>query len=56
MDLPKTDSPFHAIPKMSRILNISAVVAMGVDKGIHEAHHHDSILEASQEHLGDQVM
>ena len=40
-------SPFHAIPKISRILNISAVVVMGVDTGINEAPYHDSILEAS---------
>ena len=33
-----------------------AVVIVGVDKGINEAHYHDSILEASQKNLGDQVM
>ena len=32
---------------ISTILNISAVVIVGVDKGINEAHDHDSILEAS---------
>ena len=29
---------------------------MGINKGVNEAHHHDPILEASQVHLGDQVM
>ena len=42
-----TDSPFHAIPKISRILNISAVVIMGIDKGVDKAHYNDPILETS---------
>ena len=29
---------------------------MSINKGVNEAHYHDPILEASQEHLGDQVM
>ena len=52
----EADSPFHAIPKFSRILNVSAVLTMSINKGVNEAHHHDPILEASQEHLSDQVM
>ena len=42
--------------KKSRIFNISAVVIMGVDKGVNEAHHNEPILETSKENLGDQVM
>ena len=49
-------SPFHAITKISRILDASTVLMMGVNNRVNEAHHHDPILEASQEHLGDQVM
>ena len=48
-------SPFHAI-KVSRILDASAVLMMSIHKRVNEAHHHDPILEASQEHLGDHVM
>ena len=40
----ETDSPFHAIPNISRILNISAVLTVGMDEGNNEAHYHDSIL------------
>ena len=29
---------------------------MSINKRINEAHHHDPTLEASQEHLGDQIM
>ena len=46
----KTDSPSHAIPKVSRILDTSTVLMIGINKG------HDPILETSQEHLGDQIM
>ena len=49
-------SPFNAITKVSRILDASTVLMTGVNKCVIEAHHHDPILEASQEHLGDQVM
>ena len=52
----ETDSPFHAITKVSRILDASAVLMMSIRKGVNEAHNHDSILEASEGHLGDQVM
>ena len=31
-------------------------VVYGYKQGVNEAHYHDPILEASQEHLGDQVM
>ena len=50
------DPSFHAISKVHRILDTSTVLMMGIDKCVNKAHHHDSILEASQEHLGDQVM
>ena len=52
----KADSPFHAIPKVSRILDASTVLLMSINKGVNEAHHHYPILEASEETLGDQVM
>ena len=45
--LHETNSPFHAITKVSRILNISAVVIMGIDKSVNEAHYNDPILETS---------
>ena len=47
---------FYTITKVSRILDASTVLMMGINKCVNEAHHHDPILEASQEHLGDQVM
>ena len=49
-------SPFHAIPKNSRILDASAVLMMSINEGVNEAHYYDPMLEASQEHLSDQVM
>ena len=51
----EADSPFYRITKVSRILDATTVL-MGIHKGVNEAHHHDPILKASQEHLGDQVM
>ena len=52
----EADSPFHAITKVPRILHASTVLMMSIHKRVNEAHHHDPTLEASQEHLGDQVM
>ena len=52
----KADPSFHAITKAPRILEALTVLVMGINKGVNDAHHHDSILEASQEHMGDQVM
>ena len=52
----KADPVFHAITKVPRILDASTVLMMDMYKGVKEAHPHDSILEASQEHLGGQVM
>ena len=52
----EVDSPFHAITKVSRILDASAVLMMSINKRVNEAHGHDPMLEASQEHLGGQVM
>ena len=43
----KADSPFHAMPKISRVLNTSAVVIVSINKGINEAHHYYPILKAS---------
>ena len=51
----EADSPFHAITKSPGILDAS-VVLMSRNKRVNEAHHHDPKLEASQEHLGEQVM
>ena len=51
-----TDSSSHAITKVSRIIDASAVLIMSINKGVNEAHHLDSMQEASQEYLGDQVM
>ena len=52
----EADPSFHAISKVPRILDTSTVLMMGIDTCVNKAHHHDSILEALQEHLGDQVM
>ena len=52
----KTNPSFHAITKISRILRMLAMFMMGIKKSIKEAQYHDSILKASQEHSGDQVM
>ena len=52
----KADPSFHAITKDSRTLEALTVLVMGMNKGVNESHHHDPILKASQEHLGDQVM
>ena len=43
----KAGSSFHAITKVPRILDKSTVLMMGINKCVNEAHHHDSILEAS---------
>ena len=52
----EADSPFHAITKIPRILDNSTVLMMSIKKRVNKAHHHDPILEASPEHLGDKVM
>ena len=52
----EADSPFDAITKVSRIFDASTVLMVGTNIGVNEAHHQGSILEASHEHLGDQVM
>ena len=52
----KADPSFRVITEVSRILYTSTVLVMGINKSINEAHYHDVRLEASQEHLGDQVM
>ena len=52
----EADSPFHAVPRIFRILHASAVWMMSINKCVNEAHHHDLMLEASKTHLGDKVM
>ena len=52
----KADSSLHVITNVPRILDNSTVLMMGINKGAKEAHHHNTILKASQEHAGDQVM
>ena len=48
------DSPFHEIPTISRILNISAVVNVGADEGIIETEYTDSMLKGlRRKNLGD---
>ena len=48
--------PFHAITKVPWILDTSTVQMVSINKGINEAHYQNAVLEASQEHLDDQVM
>ena len=48
--------PFMQSPKNSRILGILAVLMMGIDKGVKEAHYHNSMLKALQEQTSDQVV
>ena len=43
----ETDAPFHAIPIISRILNISLELAVSMDEGIDDTHHYNSMSEAS---------
>ena len=51
----EANSPFHALSKVSRSLDATAVLMMSMNKGVNEAHYHDPIVETSQEHLGDQI-
>ena len=48
--------PFMLSTKVPRIINISAVVVMGVDEDTDDTHCHDSTLEAPWKNLGDQVV
>ena len=50
----KADSLLKTKSKFSRNLDESTVLMMGINKCVNEAHHHDPILEASQEHLNDE--
>ena len=54
MAVTKRILPFMQSP-VSRVLGVKAVFMMGIDKGVKEAHHHNTILKASQEHTSDQV-
>ena len=49
----ETDSSFHAITEVSRIIDASAVLMMSINERVNEAHHNDPILDSSQRHLGD---
>ena len=52
----EADSPFDAITKISRILDVSTMPMMSIHNRVSESHRHNPFLEASQEHLGDQVV
>ena len=52
----EADPSFHAISKVPKILEALTALVMGKNNGVNETHQGDSILEASQEHLGGQVM
>ena len=52
----KADSSLQAVTKVPRILDTSTVLMMRIHKRVNEAHHHDPMLKASQEHSGVQVM
>ena len=47
--------PFHVIPKVPRVFNVTTMMVMRIDKRIDEAHHSDTKLETSKENLGDQI-
>ena len=47
---------FMKSPKVSRIFDASAVLVMGINKGVNEAHHLNPTLKVSQEHPVDQVV
>ena len=49
----EADSSLHAITKVSKNLDNSTVLMMGINEGVKEAHYHTTILKASQEHPGD---
>ena len=52
----KADSSFHAITEVPRILDALTVLMMGINRSVNDAHYRDAIVEASQEHPGDQVV
>ena len=43
----KTDSPFHKISKAPRVIHISAVVVVSIDKRVNDSHYDDSKLMSS---------
>ena len=45
--------PFMQSPKFP---DVFTVLMMNIDKCVNEPHHHEPILEASKDHLGDQVI
>ena len=47
--------PLMQSPKFPGLTMLLAVLMMSINKCVNEAHHHDPILEASQEHLGDSL-
>ena len=53
----ETDSSFSCNHQKFPGLSMqSAVLTMSINERVDEAHHHDPILEISQEYLGDKVM
>ena len=52
----KANPSFHAITKVSRILETLTVLMMGINKGVKETHYHNSMLKALQEQTSDQVV
>ena len=51
----KPNSPFHAISEVPWIIQITAVMVVGVYNGVDNTHNHNSILKASQKGLSDEV-
>ena len=52
----KPNSPFHAIPEVPWIIQVTAVMVVGVNKGVDNTHNYNSSLEASQKSMSDEVV
>ena len=50
------NSPFHAVPEVSWIVRIAAVIVVGVNKGVDNTHNHDFTSKASSKGLSSEVV
>ena len=50
----KPNSPFHAISEVLWIIQTTAVMVVGINKGV--THDYDSFLEASRNGMSDEVV
>ena len=52
----KPNSPFHAVSEVLWIIHLTAVIVVGVDKGVDNTHNDNSMLKASLKCLSDEVV